>query len=144
MFKSFFPACFACKRVLNKDPYAFANILKLLGLEQNYQIIIAITTTEQHWVTKLSHHLQNLNGRFSNKKYVFKYIKINKIGGMLRSFFQLALPARGFSIRILLFGQMDLYHPKYICKYTKTSRIGAKLPDHHSKYNSRATLSKKK
>ncbi len=51
------------------------------------------------------------------QKVLFKYIKMSKIGAMLRSFFQLALPARGFSIRILLFGQMELYHPKCIWKY---------------------------
>ncbi len=41
--------------------------------------------------------------RFISKKYIFKQTKSIKIGGMLRSFFNLALLSRGFSIRILLF-----------------------------------------
>jgi hypothetical protein len=37
---------------------------------------------------------------------------IKSIGAMLRSSSCLALPARGFSIRILLFGWMELNHPQ--------------------------------
>jgi len=59
---------------------------------------------------------------------------------MLRSSFQLALLAREFPIIMQLFGQLELYRPKYICKYIETLSIGAKLPNHHSIYNNRATL----
>ncbi len=36
---------------------------------------------------------------------------IDKIGAMFRSFFRLPLPVRSFSIRILLFGYLELDHP---------------------------------
>jgi hypothetical protein len=38
------------------------------------------------------------------KTYISKYIKIRKIGAMLRSFLQLASAARGIYMRILLVG----------------------------------------
>jgi len=46
----------------------------------------------------------NIHGGFIDKKYVSKNLKISKIVSTLRSFFRAALLARGFSIRILLFG----------------------------------------
>jgi hypothetical protein len=46
----------------------------------------------------------NIHGGFIDKKYISKNLKISKIVSTLRSFFRAALLARGFSIRILLFG----------------------------------------
>jgi hypothetical protein len=49
-----------------------------------------------------------------SKKYISKNIKMSKIGAMFKSFLQLASPAWWFSIRILLFGYMELgYHLSY-------------------------------
>jgi hypothetical protein len=46
----------------------------------------------------------NVCGGLVNKKYISKYIKISKIGALLKSFFHPALPTRELSLRILLFG----------------------------------------
>ncbi len=54
----------------------------------------------------------SVHGGFIDKKYIFKYMKISKIGGVLSfSLFWPALLASGFSIRILLPGYMGLDQP---------------------------------
>ncbi len=101
----------------------------------------------------LLHDIPYIHGGFSNKKYISKYIKINKMGVKLRSIFWPVLQARGSKIRILMFGYMELDPPppppppkfvitqskntfggfamylvdsttkKYISKYIKSDRI---------------------
>ncbi len=53
-------------------------------------------------------NMPNLQVGFVVKKYISKYIKMSKIGAMLRSFNWPALSVSGFSIRILILGKMEL------------------------------------
>jgi hypothetical protein len=83
MLRSFFQPALLATGTLNNDPSVW--------------IDEARPTPKYVWKTPNEH------GAFNNNNYISKYIKICKIGVMLRSFFWPASLARELSITILLF-----------------------------------------
>ncbi len=73
----------------------------------------------------LRHNTPYMQGGFIGKKYISKYLKINKMG----SIFWPVLQARGSKIRILMFGYKELDPPTVVI----LTKISETIQNHNKK-----------
>jgi hypothetical protein len=71
--------------------------------------------------------IKKVHDGFNSKKYISKYINIIKIGAIIRTLFWPALLPQGFSIRIQLFGWIELHLPTLGSGNTKGGSITVQL-----------------